>query len=190
MKDLFITKQPDFCYNLHSIVCFVGKHYLVFILKGDTWTLFNDAVIKRYFTWNQLVDYCLDTKSLPTLLTFERVENPSQRLKLEIGRYDEPRLLMKAKEQDQLLEGMECDEGFINQQMEMLEKINVQRRQSVKAEDKQDKAGSMEVDISWREDAKKEEEKKEPLAISNSDMAMKDLKMKFFEKDIYLYMCP
>ena len=104
------------------------------------------------------MDYCLDTKSLPTLLTFEKIENPSQRLKLEIGRYDEPRLLTKAKEQDQLLEGMECDEGFINQQMEMLEKINVQRRLSVKADDKQDKAGSMEVDISWREDAKKEEE--------------------------------
>ena len=136
------------------------------------------------------MDYCLDTKSLPTLLTFEKIENPSQRLKLEIGRYDEPRLLTKAKEQDQLLEGMECDEGFINQQMEMLEKINVQRRLSVKAEDKQDKAGSMEVDISLRENAKKEEENKVPLPISNSEMAMKDLKMKFLEKDIYLYMCP
>ncbi len=93
MKDLFVTKQTDYCYNLHSIVCFVGKHYLIFILKGETWTLFNDSVIKRYFTWNQLVDYCLDTKSLPTLLTFERIENPSMRLKLDIGRYDEPRLL-------------------------------------------------------------------------------------------------
>ena len=100
MKELFTTKYPDYTYNLHSIVCFVGKHYLIFIQKGDTWTLFNDGVIKRYFTWNQLVDYCLDTKSLPTLLTFQRVENPSQRLMLEIGRYDEPRLLMKAKEQD------------------------------------------------------------------------------------------
>jgi hypothetical protein len=136
------------------------------------------------------VDYCLDTKSLPTLLTFEKIENPSQRLKLEIGRYDEPRLLTKAQEQDQLLEGMECDEGFINQQMEMLEKINVQRRLSVKADDKQDKAGPMEVDISLRENAKKEEENKVPLPISNSEMAMKDLKMKFLEKDIYLYMCP
>ena len=47
----------------------------------------------------------------------------------------------------------------------------------------------MENDISWREDAKKEENKV-LLAISNSDMAMKDLKMKFLEKDIYLYMCP
>jgi hypothetical protein len=89
-------------------------------------------------------------------------------LKLEIGRYDEPRLLMKAKEQDELLEGMECDEGFINQQMQMLEKINVQRRQSVKGEEKQDKAGPMEVDISWREDSKKDEENKQQLAISNS----------------------
>jgi hypothetical protein len=51
---------------------------------------------------------------------------------------------------------MECDESFINQQMEMLEKINTSRRLSVKAEEKQDKAGPMEVDISWREDAKKE----------------------------------
>ena len=48
----------------------------------------------------------------------------------------------------------------------------------------------MENDISWREDAMKEEENKVPLAISNSDMAMKDLKMKFLDKDIYLYMCP
>jgi hypothetical protein len=50
---------------------------------------------------------------------------------------------------------------------------------SVKAEDKQDKAGSMEVDISLRENAKKEEENKVPLPISNSEMAMKDLKLKF-----------
>jgi hypothetical protein len=48
----------------------------------------------------------------------------------------------------------------------------------------------MEVDISLRENAKKEEENKVPLPISNSEMAMKDLKMKFLEKDIYLYMCP
>ncbi len=93
IKDLFMSNYTDFSYNLHSIVCFVGKHYLVFILKGDTWTLFNDGNIKRYFTWNQLVDYCLDTKSLPTLLTFEKIASPSQRLKLEIGGYDEPRLV-------------------------------------------------------------------------------------------------
>ena len=48
----------------------------------------------------------------------------------------------------------------------------------------------MENDISWREDAKKQEENKAPIQISNSEMAMKDLKMKFLEKDIYLYMCP
>ena len=190
MKELFTTKYPDYTYNLHSIVCFVGKHYLIFIHKGDTWTLFNDGVIKRYFTWNQLVDYCLDTKSLPTLLTFQRVENPSQRLMLEIGRYDEPRLLMKAKEQDQLLEGMQDDENFINQQMEMLEKISGQRRQSIRADEGDKRDGAMEVDISKRENAKLiKEENGQNIAVSNSDQAMKNLKLKFLDQGIYLYFC-
>lgn len=71
--------------------------------------------------------------------------------------------------------------------MEMLERINVQRRSSVREE-----AGSnaMEVDMSQREEAKKEENKNQQVPVSNSEKAMKELKMKFLEQGVYLYYCP
>lgn len=69
-------------YNLKAMVCFVGKHYLVFIrfpnLTPDKyryqskWTLFNDTQVRDFKNgWSEVVDYCVDTKAVPTLLVFD-----------------------------------------------------------------------------------------------------------------------
>ena len=48
----------------------------------------------------------------------------------------------------------------------------------------------MEVDISNRENAKLiKEENGQNIAVSNSDQAMKNLKLKFLDQGIYLYFC-
>lgn len=64
------------------MICFVGKHYLVFIRSPNPnadkyryqsiWTLFNDTQIKDFKNgWTEVVDYCVDTKAVPTLLVYD-----------------------------------------------------------------------------------------------------------------------
>ena len=74
-------------YNLRAMVCFVGAHYLIFIRERTVpnesklmirsnqstvkWKLFNDTQIQEFPEWAAVVEYCIDSKCLPTLLIME-----------------------------------------------------------------------------------------------------------------------
>lgn len=73
-------------YNLKALICFVGNHYLVFIRSHSqrpqperkifsTWTLYNDTQVRDFKNgWVEVVDYCIDTKAVPTLVIYDQTK--------------------------------------------------------------------------------------------------------------------
>ncbi len=137
ISDIFEIEQRDYAasldyYSIRSIVCYVGAHYLVF-MKASTssqWTLFNDSSIKHFQKWIDVVEYCIDTKCIPTMLVLEKGRSSGSDFILYS--MDKDSLRAKAREQDQFLGQMMDNESFLIMQEREMESI---RRTSTKVKE-------------------------------------------------------
>jgi hypothetical protein len=68
-------------FELKSLVCFVGAHYMTFIKHSvnqspPVWHLYDDAKeIKMYTDWKDIISKIVQYQILPTLLIYEKVSD-------------------------------------------------------------------------------------------------------------------
>lgn len=70
------------------MICFVGAHYKIycrnrdegdskqFHLGGGYWKCYNDEKKEFYKKWIDVVNSCIETIAVPTLLFYEQVDGP------------------------------------------------------------------------------------------------------------------
>ena len=67
-------------YDLSSFTCFIGAHYLIFVSQKDqlgknttVWKLYNDIDVQYFMDWYEVVNFCISSKCVPTILFYEVV---------------------------------------------------------------------------------------------------------------------
>ncbi|CDW73817.1 ubiquitin carboxyl-terminal hydrolase-related protein [Stylonychia lemnae] len=135
-NDLSIDQKA---YSLKAFTCFLGAHYLVFIrqqientkISSGSWKLFNDLLIKDFDEWYDVINFCLESKCIPTLIIYEQqgyMMNTPGYDDLIIKRSQIEELQFKAMDQDSCLAGMMDDSQFIKEQEEMF--LNLEKNNS------------------------------------------------------------
>lgn len=68
----------------------MGAHYFIFVnekLNGErtcSWKLYNDTSVEFFSNWNDVVQYCVASKCIPTLLFYE---DSSLSKKIKVNRF-------------------------------------------------------------------------------------------------------
>ena len=122
-----VTDKPESSYRVKAFVCFVGAHYFIFVrnMKPQSkdiypedgsrseWTLFNDASIRHFRTWSSVVEYCVDTKTVPTIVFMEEQGNAVDDFRISYNRLE--MLKLRAKDHDSIILDMK-DQYLVREQ--------------------------------------------------------------------------
>ena len=68
---LGLSKHKDI-YNLRSMVCYYGQHYLAYVLMpGNTWFMFDDASMQRVGAWADVISKSSAGRTQASVLFYE-----------------------------------------------------------------------------------------------------------------------
>lgn len=76
-----ITNTSSDDITLQSIVCYRGYHYICICHENSrydqsAWVEYNDRNKQFFFSTGAMIQYCIETDSLPVLLVFSKVQKP------------------------------------------------------------------------------------------------------------------
>lgn len=132
-------EHQNMSFSIDSFICFVGAHYLIFVSEKEDggvyscrWKLINDTKTQLFNDWGEVVDYCLSSRCVPTLVFFERFKGPSNQQQNSDQRFsvsfDQQQLLqMRAMEQDEYLNPFMNDAQLLEEQQRLLEQFAKQK---------------------------------------------------------------
>jgi hypothetical protein len=79
------TKDKEIEYHMNSFICFSGAHYYIFVAEKRAngsltkrWRLYNDTFNEKFDDWYSVVNFCITSKSVPTVLMYEATTHASE----------------------------------------------------------------------------------------------------------------
>eukprot|EP00041_Stephanoeca_diplocostata_P030031 m.899018 g.899018 ORF g.899018 m.899018 type:complete len:705 (-) comp23677_c0_seq2:167-2281(-) len=80
LRDMFSNLDRPYPYTLVGVVCYYGQHYATFVcdVRTQTWTMFDDALVKVVGSWLDVVARCQSARWQPQLLVYSRLGDEYQ----------------------------------------------------------------------------------------------------------------
>ena len=136
-------EENTLTYSISSFICFVGAHYLIFIGEkekegnySNAWRLINDTSVNQTFKeWGEVVDFCISSKCIPTLVFCEEHSiPPSNQQSTGDERYQISgeileMLNLKAVDQDEYMNSLYNDEALLEEQKRIFEELQMKSPQ-------------------------------------------------------------
>ncbi len=74
LADMYLgIEHGAFVYQIHSMVCYYGQHYMAYVLLSDSlWYMFDDARILQIGQWTDVVTKINLGRNQPSILFFEQ----------------------------------------------------------------------------------------------------------------------
>ena len=62
-------------YDIRSMVCYYGQHYIAFVLMRDSlWYMFDDAHVLPVGDWNDVIGKCESGRIQASVLFYEQIQ--------------------------------------------------------------------------------------------------------------------
>lgn len=80
LRDVFANLEKPYPYTLVGVVCYYGQHYAAFVCdaRTQTWTMFDDTLVKVVGSWLDVVARCQSARWQPQLLVYSRLGDEYQ----------------------------------------------------------------------------------------------------------------